>query len=119
MKTPARLGRKAGAGDAGGQLALLPEPPFSPIWPQSSTLAARLLDILLSGRTQTHPQFEALTFSWRLSAVVFELRELGWPVLAVDISAPTQACPDRIIAKYWLDPNIIAQARLLRRGRDA
>lgn len=119
MRTPAQLGRKAGADDAGRQLALLPEPPFSPTWPHPATLAERCLGIFLRGHSLTHPQFEAITFSWRLAAVVNELRELGWPIVAADIPAPTPECSDRIIARYRLTPEVIAQAMLLRRGHHA
>ena len=119
MKTPARLRRKAGVCGAGEQLTLLPEPTFSPTWPQSSTLAARLLQILLQGHSQTHPQFEAMSFSWRLAAIVCTLRDLGWPIQSEEISAPTPDCPDRIIARYRLTPDIIAQAMLMRRGHHA
>ena len=116
MKTPARLRRKAGAGDAGEQLTLLPEPPFSPAWPEPATLASRCLEIFMRGASLTHPQFEAISFSWRLAAIVCTLRDLGWPIQSEEISAPTSECPDRVIARYRLPTDIIAQAILLRRG---
>ena len=119
MKAPARRERKAGAADARKQLALLPEPPFSPTWPHTATLAHRSLELFLRGHSLTHPQFEAITFSWRLAAVVNELRELGWPIVSTDISAPTPECPDRVIARYGLTSEVIAQAMLLRRSRGA
>lgn len=119
MKTPAHLGRKAGAGEAGEQLALLPPPPFSPVWPQPSTLAMRCLSIFLEGDSLTHPQFEAVSFSWRLAAVVNALRELGWPVISEDIASPTAENPDRIISRYRLAPDVIAAALALRGGRHA
>jgi hypothetical protein len=105
--------------EVGTQMSLLPEPPFAPAWPQPATLAARLLDILLAGHSQTHPQFEAVTFSWRLAAVVNALRDLGWPIESEDISAPTPECPDRVIARYRLPLRIIAFAKLLKGGRRA
>jgi hypothetical protein len=114
MKTPARLGRKAGVGETGQQLSLLPEPPFSPTWPEHATLAARCLEVLMRGSSLTHPQFEAMSFSWRLAAIVCTLRDLGWPVLSEEISAPTPKCPDRIIARYRLHPNTIAFALAMR-----
>ncbi len=92
----------------------VPPPPFEPTWPQAGTLAARLLDIFMRGQSQTSPEFEAITFSWRLAAVVFALRDLGWPIESHDISAPTPECPDRIIARYRLPTDIRAQAMLLR-----
>lgn len=117
MKTPAHLGRRAGA--CGKQLTLLPEPPFSPVWPQPSTLAMRCLQIFLEGDSLTHPQFEAVSFSWRLAAVVNALRELGWPVISEDIASPTAENPDRIISRYRLAPDAIAAALTLRGGRHA
>lgn len=119
MKAPARLGRKAGAGETGQQLTLLPEPPFSPTWPQSSTLAFRCRDIFMRGASLTHPQFEAISFSWRLAAIVCTLRDLGWPIQSAEISAPTLKNPERTIARYRLAPYLIAQAILLRRGHHA
>ena len=92
----------------------VPTPPFAPTWPHAGTLAARLLDALLRGYTRTSPEFESITFSWRLAAVVFVLRELGWPIESMDISAPTPECPDRQISRYWLPTDIIAQALLMR-----
>lgn len=96
------------------QLSLLPPPPFDPIWPHAGTLAARCLDILMRGGSLTHPQFEAVSFSWRLAAVVYELRDLGWPIESQEISASTPECPDRQIAHYQLPTDICAQAKLLR-----
>ncbi len=97
------------------QMALLPRPPFSPVWPQAGTLADRCLEILLTGVRLTHPRFEALSFSWRLAAVVCDLRDLGWLVESVEVSAPTPATPDRRIAEYHLPADVRAQALLARR----
>ncbi len=48
MKKPANFRR--GAGFNGKQMSLLPEPPFSPQWPNPSILARQVLDRL---RTNT------------------------------------------------------------------
>ena len=96
---------------SGEQLSFLPDPPFAPTWPQPETLAARALEIFLRGEGLTHPQFEAVSFSWRLSAVVATLRDLGWPVAAVDIHAPTFEHPHRCIARYHLPTEYIEKAQ--------
>lgn len=89
------------------QYSFLPEPEFSPIWPTQNTLPARCLSMLLASHTFTHPEFEQLTGSWRLSAVVFTLIELGWPVESWDIAAPTPETPSRTISRYFLSPETI------------
>jgi hypothetical protein len=96
------------------QSSFLPPPPFEPTWPQPGTLAARCLDAFIQGYSLTHPQFEAMTFSWRLAAVVGALRDLGWPIESHDISAPTPENADRIIARYKLPTDVRAAALLMR-----
>lgn len=93
------------------QISFLPPPPFAPTWPQPGTLAATALEVFLRGEGMTHPQFEAISFSWRLSHVVSVLRELGWPIEAADIPAPTFENPHRCIARYHLPERYIEQAR--------
>ncbi len=92
------------------QIALLPEPDFNPIYPTPNTLPARCLDLMLDGQTFTHPEFEQLTGSWRLSAVIFTLKELGWPVESFDLSAPSPECSTRTISRYFLPPEVIEYA---------
>ena len=103
MKNPARVQALTGF----EQMSLLPEPDFKPTRPTPNTLPARCLTFMLSGQHLTHPQFEERTESWRLSAVVLDLREMGWPVQSVDIPAPTLACPTRTISRYFLKPETI------------
>lgn len=103
MKNPARLQALTGF----EQMSLLPEPDFNPIKPKPNTLPARCLSQMLRGQHFTHPQFEQMTESWRLSAVVYDLREMGWPVESVDVPAPTKACPTRTISRYYLKPEAI------------
>lgn len=119
MKAPARLRQKAGAGNAGAQLTLLPEQPFCPTWPHLGTQASRCLDRLMQGHAMTHPGWEAVSLSWRLAAVVCELRDLGRPIESEEIPAPTRDCPDRTIARYRLPPSIIAFALAIRGKRNA
>lgn len=99
MKTPER--RQALSGVVGEQLNLIDPPPFSPTYPKRSSLAGEALALLLAGRTLTHPEFETITASWRLSEPIRALRhDHGWPVVTIEIPAPTAERPDRIIAKY-------------------
>lgn len=95
---------------ASGQYSFIPAPIFSPTWPTKGTLADKALALFMEGRLIDHPDFEALTGSWRLGAVIFELRKLGWPIKTLDIPSPTQDIPDRIIALYRLDDRFIAEA---------
>ena len=102
----------------GEQLSFLPPQPFCPTWPQKGTLADRALGMLMDGRMIDHLDFENSTQSWRLGAVVFTLRALGWPVETIDIPAPTEQSPDRVIALYHLPGKYTAQA-LAMNGRAA
>ena len=101
------------------QTSFLPPPPFAPTWPMPGTLAASALDAFLRGEAMTSPQFEALSFSWRLSAVVYDLRALGWPVESIDVPSPTYEAPHRLIARYWLPQKWIHLALEQRAGRAA
>jgi hypothetical protein len=105
-KAPTAL-HTAGAGE---QLSFLPPPPFCPQWPTRGTLADKALKMLMDGRHIDHPEFENSTQSWRLGAVIFTLRTLGWPVETIEVISPTPHCPDRVIARYKLDIRAVAQA---------
>ena len=104
------------AGAAGEQLSFLPPAPFAPTWPQRGTLADRALGMLMDGRLIDHPDFENSTQSWRLGAVIFTLRTLGWPVETIEVPSPTDDNPHRIIALYKLDPKYTAQALAMNGG---
>ena len=113
-KTPER--RQASSGVEAEQLYLFEPPPFSPIWPKRESLAGRALALLLEGRTLTHPDFESITGSWRLSEPVRALRhDFGWPVASADISSPTPENPERVIARYYL-PNDVLEEVGVRHG---
>lgn len=101
------------------QLTLFALPPMCPTWPQRGTLADKALALLLDGRSLDHPMFEAEAGSWRLAAVVFELRALGWPVQATDRPAPTPDCPSRCIAIYRLSARDLAGLLAVRGGAQA
>jgi hypothetical protein len=66
--------------------------------------------MLMDGRMIDHPDFECSTRSWRLGAVIFKLRTLGWPIETIDVPSPTEETPDRIIALYHLPGKYIAEA---------
>ncbi len=100
MKNP---DRRRQANESGfEQLSFLPEPDFNPVWPRPNTLSARCLAMLLAGQAIDHLDFIERTGSWRLAAVIFELRALGWPVEAEEIPAPTADAPTRHICRYTL-----------------
>jgi hypothetical protein len=103
MKTPDSLQASSGV----KQLSFLPEPDFNPIYPTPNTLPARCLSMMLNGQTFTHPEFELITGSWRLSAVVFTFKGLGWPVESYDLPAPSEECQTRTISRYFLPPKVI------------
>lgn len=103
MKTPDSLQASSGV----KQLSFLPELDFNPIYPTPNTLPARCLSMMLNGQTFTHPEFEQITGSWRLSAVIFTLKGLGWPVESYDLPAPSAECQSRSISRYFLPPKVI------------
>lgn len=98
------------------QLSFLPPPPFCPTWPKKNTLADRALRMLMDGKHIDHPDFEQSTQSWRLGAVIFTLRALGWPIETIEIPSPTEQCPDRVIALYRLHGKYVAEALALNGG---
>ena len=98
----------------GEQLSFLPPLPFCPTWPTKNTLPDVALGIFMDGRMIDHPDFENSTQSWRLGAVVFTLRTLGWPIETTEIPSPTEQSPDRVIALYHLPGKYIAQALALK-----
>jgi len=106
-KTPHRAND---TGAYGEQLSFLPPPPFCPTWPAKGTLADKALGMMMDGRMIDHPEFENRTRSWRLGAVIFTLRTLGWPIESIDVPSPTKDNPDRIIALYHLPGKYVAQA---------
>jgi hypothetical protein len=55
--------------------------------------------------------------SWRLAAVVFQLRVLGWPIETVEIPSPSEEHAGRTIALYRLAPKFVAEALALMAGR--
>ena len=98
------------AGALGEQLSFIEPPPFCPAWPRRNTLADRALKLFLDGKVFDHPDFLEGSGSWRLAAVVFQLRTLGWPIDTLEIPAPSIEHPGRTIALYKLPAKYAAQA---------
>lgn len=93
----------------GEQLSFLPPLPVCPTWPTRGSLSDKALGMLMDGRMIDHPDFENSTRSWRLGAVIFTLRSLGWPIESIYVPSPTKNTPGRIIAVYRLPCKYIAQ----------
>lgn len=91
---------------AAAQMTLFDCPPAAPAMPTPGTLADKALALLRAGAELDHPAFEALTGSWRLAAVVFELRALGWPIEATDCPTVTQGTARRV-ALYRLAVEVL------------
>ena len=100
----------AGEATAGEQLSFLPPLPFSPSWPSSGTLAALALESLMDGALLNHNDFIGACGSWRLGAVIFHLRSLGWPIETISSHCPTVQSPERMVARYKLDRKYTAAA---------
>jgi hypothetical protein len=103
-------------GAPGEQLTFIDAPPFCPTWPKPNTLADRALRMLLDGKVFDHPDFLDGCGSWRLAAVVFQLRALGWPIETVEIPSPSEEHPERMIALYRLAPKFVARALAMMAG---
>jgi hypothetical protein len=99
MKSPAYLCRGSEAyGVIQGELF---EPmPFSPTYPNHSSLEGKALAMLLAGLEIEHPDFERVTGSWRLGAYIEKLRSKDWPIITLDVTSPAPDRPDRVIARY-------------------
>lgn len=104
------------AGALGEQLTFLDPPVFSPGLPTPATLADRLLTGFLQGKSFTHPEWQAITKSWRLAATAQKLKDLDWPVQSLPQASPIDGQPDRVIARYELTRDAIAKGRELVRG---
>ncbi len=100
MTAPAEL-RGHGGGRGGiEQGELFEPPPFSPVYPNPSSLEGRALSMLLAPLEIEHSDFEHATGSWRLGAYIETLRDKGWPIETLHISCPAPGRADRIIASY-------------------
>ncbi|WP_374662127.1 hypothetical protein [Inhella sp.] len=79
-------------------------------------MADRALKLFLDGRVFDHPDFMEGSGSWRLAAVVFQLRTLGWPIDTIEVPAPSLEHPGRAIALYKLPAKYAAQALATMKG---
>ena len=68
------------------------------------------LKLFLAGKVFDHPDFLEGRGSWRLAAVVFQLRTRGWPVETVEIPSPSEEQPGRKIALYKLPAKVTTLA---------
>jgi hypothetical protein len=98
------------AGALGEQLTLIDPPPFCPTWPKRNTFSDRALKRFLDGCVFDHLDFLEGAGSWRLAAVVFELRAQGWPIETIEVPSPSEKHPGRIIALYELPAKYAAEA---------
>lgn len=110
---PTKTQRAFKTDTVGEQLTFLDPLPFCPTWPKRGSLADRALEMFMGGRLLDHPEFEAETASWRLAAVVCDLRDLGWPIESIEIPAPTVARQCRFIALYRLSSKYAMLARAM------
>ena len=104
-------------GASGEQLTFLDPPAFCPTWPTRNTLGDRALKMFLDGKVFDHPDFLDGCGSWRLAAVVFQLRALGWPIETIEIPAPSAENPRRCIALYKLPGKYVADVLATMAGR--
>lgn len=94
----------------GEQLSFLPPLEFTPICPTKNTLEDYALAMLAKGHPFNHPEFETKHQSWRLAAVVFNLRRLGWPI---ETTLTPRLCADgkrKNVARYRLPTKYITIA---------
>jgi len=103
-------------GALGEQLTLIEPPEFCPTWPNRGSLSYRALNMFLAGQAFDHPDFLEGCGSWRLAAVVFQLRALGWPIDTLQIPAPSEEHTGRTIALYKLPAKYAAQALATMKG---
>jgi hypothetical protein len=90
------------------QANLFEAPLLQPSWPNRGTLDCICLEMLLSGQCLTHPQFQAVTQSWRLAACIERLAKAHrWPIERRDIPHPSKQRRHRCITEYHLRPDAI------------
>lgn len=71
------------------QFVLLPEPNFNPKVPSKNTLSYDAISLMLQGKDISHRNFDKVTSSYRLAAVINDLKKDGW-----------------IIESYWFTQRI-------------
>lgn len=80
-----------------------------PKLPHCSGLSARALLMLLDGRKITHRDYQSITASYRLSARIYELKEIGWLVDDHWEQDLTNDPAGRVarFKRYWLNPKLM------------
>lgn len=116
MRRPPQQPPTGARGEPGEQLHLIEPPPFAPSWPRRSTLADAALTRFLAGERLDHRGFLDARGSWRLAAVVFQLRTYGWPIQSESVAAPSDENAARCIARYWLPAKCAVLARAALKG---
>lgn len=96
------------------QISFLPVPALNPIYPNKNTLSGTCLSKLLNRETLNHASFINDTHSWRLAAVIHDLKEKGWPIESYEAPARTSESPNRYISFYFLPQKIIEEALRLK-----
>lgn len=100
------------------QLSFLPEPMYNPKYPPEASLTSKALRLMLEGNRLTHPQFEALTGSWRLAGYIHTLKRLDWPVQTEHLTIPGNEEGDRnrSIVVYYLPEDLLEFMRGVQKG---
>jgi hypothetical protein len=100
------------------QMSFLPEPLYNPKYPPEASLTNKALRLMLTGARVTHPQFEALTGSWRLAGYIHTLKKLEWPVHTEHISIPGNEEGDRnrSIVVYYLPDDLLEFMQGVQKG---
>lgn len=91
------------------QISFLPEPMYQPKYPPEASLTAKALRLMLGGAKVAHPDFEALTGSWRLAGYIHSLKKLGWPVKTEHVSIPggDENMRGRSMVVYYLPDDLL------------
>ena len=96
-------------GANGKKVLFPPSTQFCPKRPKHGTLADKAVAMFMDGLSIDHTEFADETNSWRLAAIVYNLRSLGWPVKSIHQRCPTKERPKRVVTSYCLLPNFIAK----------
>ena len=109
---------KSGSVKRAKQLSFLPEPQYNPKYPPQASLTNKALRLMLNGSRLTHPQFEALTGSWRLAGYIHTLKKLEWPVHTEHVSIPGNEEGDRnrSIVVYFLPEDLLEFMQGVQKG---
>ena len=102
------MAKRSNPDDRQGEMFGSPAAPA--VGPNPGTIARALLTRLVAGERIAQTDFD---LSWRLSAYVRDLKNLGWPVLSEPIAYPRA---NRPISRYYLTASSIAAVRAAQGG---